>query len=197
MTDYTHTEFFFDGLPDEGEAESVREERRRKQGIWLRTMGVRGWNAACEEAGVTDTIVARWRRTDPQFRAAAAQVNAETADRLERIADAIATGEMDGTPTQLQALQFRLRGLRPDVYRERSSVTVDATTRMAADGDGGRARLLLAEWTTPQSIPTLPTSYPRGQIVDNLGTARALPKGGGDDRGGADDATAAAERGGA
>lgn len=197
MTDYTHTEFFFDGLPDEGEAESVREERRRKQGVWLRTVGVSGWRAACEAADVTDGTVARWRRTDAQFRRAADQANAETADRLERIADAIATGEMDGTPTQLQALQFRLRGLRPDVYRERSSVTVDATTRMAADGDGGRARLLLAEWTTPQSIPTLPTSYPRGQIVDNMGTARALPKGSGDDRGGADDATAAAERGGA
>jgi HAMP domain-containing protein len=120
--------------------------------------------------GVTDTIVARWRRTDPQFRAAAAQVNAETADRLERIADAIATGELDGTPTQLQALQFRLRGLRPDVYRERSSVTVDATTRIAADGDGGRARLLLAEWSNPQSAHMLPTNDLRGQIVDRLGT---------------------------
>lgn len=195
MTDYTHTEFFFDGLPDESEPQHVREERRRKQGIWLRTMGVRGWNAACEEAGVTDTIVARWRRTDPQFRAAAAQVNAETADRLERIADAIATGEMDGTPTQLQALQFRLRGLRPDVYRERSSITVDATTRMATDGDGGRARLLLAEWSSPQSIPTLPTGYPRGQIVDSMGTTSALPKGREVGGGGADDAPTAAERG--
>lgn len=191
MPDYTHTEFFFDGLPDEGETETVREERRRKQAIWLRTMGVRGWNAACEAAGVTDTIVARWRRTDPQFRAAAAQVNAETADRLERIADAIATGELEGTPTQLQALQFRLRGLRPDVYRERASVTVDATTRIAADGDGGRARLLLAEWSSPQSAPMLPTNDPRGTIVDKMWTSQArLTDGRGDATAGGEAGTA-------
>ena len=170
MTDFTHTEFFFDGLPDEGESEHVREERRRKQGIWLRTVGVNGWRAACDAANVTDGTVARWRRTDPQFRRAADQANAETADRLERIADAIACGELEGTPTQLQALQFRLRGLRPDVYRERSSVTVDATTRAVGGGDGGRARVLLAEWSNPQSAHMLPTSDPRGTIVDMLGT---------------------------
>ena len=174
MTDLQHTQFFFDGLPDEAESEHVRDERRRKQSTWLRTVGVSGWRAACEAAGVTDGTVARWRRTDAQFRAAAEQVNAETADRLERIADAIATGEIDGTPTQLQALQFRLRGLRPDVYRERSSVTVDATTRMAGDGDGGRARLLLAEWSCPQPTHTLSTNHPRGQIVDNSAPS-ALP----------------------
>ena len=115
--------------------------------LWLETVGPQGWRAASAAAGVSDEQVFRWARAYPEFREAMAMTSAETALRLERTVDAIATGEIDASPTMLNAAQFRLRGLRPDVYRERASVQVDATTRSVGDGDGTRARLLLAEWT--------------------------------------------------
>jgi len=37
--------------------------------------------------------------------------------------------------------------LRPDVYRERSTVDIKATAAAAESGDAARARLLLAEWS--------------------------------------------------
>ena len=43
-------------------------------------------------------------------------------------------------------LQFRLRALRPDLYRERASVTL-AAAASGESGSAGRARLLLAEWS--------------------------------------------------
>lgn len=116
--------------------------------VWLETVGAQGWRAACEAAGVSDAQVHRWRRMFPEFAARHDATSAETATRLEGIVDAIATGEIDATPAQVTLLQFRLKGLRPEVYRDRASVQVDQRTTLAADaGEGGRARLLLAEWT--------------------------------------------------
>lgn len=60
--------------------------------------------------------------------------------------DSIAKGETEGTPTQMVALTLRLKALRPDMYRERSTVQVDQRTTIALEGDASRARVLLAEW---------------------------------------------------
>ena len=83
---------------------------------------------------------------DADFAARLADVDAETAMTLEGIVDGIAKGIVDATPTQMQALQFRLKALRPDIYRERSSVQVDQRTTVSIEGDSSRARMLLAEW---------------------------------------------------
>ena len=116
------------------------------QRVWLDAFPSRGWRAACEAAGVDSDAPIRWARTDPQFAAAREAASAETADRLTVIADEIATGEREATPTQASMLQFRLRALRPDLYRERASVTL-AAAASGESGSAGRARLLLAEWS--------------------------------------------------
>ena len=140
------TSFFFDCVPSDAEPKEIAERRRVKQAEWLDAVGVYGWRKACELAHVDPAQVMRWLRMYPEFAQAHAQTMGDTAQRLEVILDAIAAGEIESTPSQMQALQFRLRGLRPEVYRDRSSVTVDATTRTVIDGDGGRARLMLADW---------------------------------------------------
>ena len=121
------------------------ERRREKQDAFLASIHL-GWVKACEAAGCAQQDVARWRKHDAEFRDRWAEVDANTALTLERIVDEIASGEREATPTQLAALTLRLKALRPDVYRERSTVQVDQTTRLSVDGDGSRARLLLAEW---------------------------------------------------
>lgn len=148
------TNFYFDLGAEDAEPMEMRERRLERQRIWLEHVGRGGWSRALEASGATEAEVWRWLRCYPEFAAAHRETMHETAQRLERIADEIAAGEREASAPQMQALQFRLRGLRPETYRERASVQVDAVTRVTADGDGGRARQLLAEWhgTGPRVI---------------------------------------------
>lgn len=141
------TEFLFAETAASVEPTDKRAKRLEKQAIWIEAVGREGWVRACAAAGVDEPMVWRWLRLYPEFAEAYRATREETALRLERVLDGIATGEEEGTPTQMTALQFRLRGLKPDTYRDRSSVSVDSTVRLAAQGDGSRARVLLAEWT--------------------------------------------------
>jgi hypothetical protein len=147
MTTTLPSTFLFDGMPDSAEPLAMREKRERQMAVWLDAVGASGWRGACDAAGVGDAQVLRWMRMHPDFAERHRATSAETALRLETIVDAIATGEVDATPAQVTLLQFRLKGLRPEVYRERASVQVDQRTTLSAEaGEGGRARLLLAEW---------------------------------------------------
>ena len=121
------------------------EGRRAKQEAFLANLK-HGWERACDASGANPAEVARWRRTDNDFAEKWRDHEVRISAELERIADEIARGEREGTPTQMSALTLRLKALRPDVYRERSSVQVDQRTTIALDGDASRARLLLAEW---------------------------------------------------
>lgn len=139
--------FLFSECAESTEPEAMRDERVAKQATWLAAVGAHGWREACRIAGVDEVTPHRWLRAYPDFAAAHRATSEDTAQRLERIIDEVATGERDATPQQMAALQFRLRALRPDVYRERSAVQIDATTRTVGDGDGSRARALLVEWS--------------------------------------------------
>ena len=141
------TKIYFDQLPEKVEPKVMSVQREGKQARFLAAVGPLGWVRACEDAEATEESVVRWLRMFPEFRALYDATKAETADRLERVVDAIAVGERDATPVQVTMLQFRLKALKPDVYRERASVQVDQRTTLSSDlGEGGRARLLLAEW---------------------------------------------------
>jgi hypothetical protein len=169
MSDFKDTNFFFAALPEEIESEERRVVRQRKQRVWLENVGTLGWRKACDKADCTEQDVHRWLRIDPDFAAAHRVTQADTAARLERIADEIAAGEREGNPQQMTALVFRLKGLKPETYRERASVAIDATTRVAADGDGGKARALLADWAagTMHQAPgaQLPGTPPNSSAV--------------------------------
>lgn len=156
------TSFLFHDTAETVEPQEMRVERQRKQVAFLEAVGDYGWRTACRIAGCTEQDVHRWCRIYPEFAAAHRATAEATADRLERIVDEIATGERESTPQQMQALQFRLKGLRPDVYRERSQVQVEAVHRAEADGDAGRARALLADWSTPptRATPDAPSPAP-------------------------------------
>lgn len=125
---------------------SAVEKRKSRQDSFLSCVGSLGWRKACEQAGCHSTDIIRWKRTDKNFAERFAIVDAEIATELEQIVDEIARGEREATPVQVQLLQFRLKALKPDTYRERSSVQVDQRTTIALDGDSARARMLLAEW---------------------------------------------------
>jgi hypothetical protein len=150
------------------ESEAARIERDRVMADWLVAYREGGWSHAEAETGVEVGRVQGWLTLIPSFRAAFNEAQQATADRLERVADAIASGEAAATPAQVQMLQFRLRGLRPDTYRERASVQVDQRTTLGVEGDGSRARLLLAEWGgTAAASPAPPAA------IDGGGIARA------------------------
>jgi hypothetical protein len=140
------TNFLFHSVETAADEGADADAVRVRKAVWIDTVGSGGWRGACAAAGVSEQQVVRWLRIDPEFREAHRLTSQETASRLERVIDEIAAGDRDATPQQIAALQFRLRGLRPDVYRDRSTVQVDQTTRVEV-GDGGRARLLLAEWS--------------------------------------------------
>jgi hypothetical protein len=127
--------------------QSRADDGERRRVAWIEAYEAGGWRAAAEATGETDTQVLRWRRMFPQFRAQWQAASDGTATRLEAIVDAIATGEVDATPAQVSMLTFRLRGLRPDVYRERASVAVAVVAGNSSTGEGSRARIMLAEWS--------------------------------------------------
>ena len=88
-----------------------------------------------------------YMHTGEYDKAVAAQHDA-IATALEAVCDSIARGEAQATAQQVALLQFRLRALRPEIYRERVAVAAVAQDGDGGGGEGGRARLLLAEWTS-------------------------------------------------
>ena len=125
---------------------SAVEKRKARQDAFLTSLASLGWRKACEAADCCQTDVLRWKRTDKNFAERLQIADSEIAASLEAIVDEIARGEREATPVQVQLLQFRLKALKPETYRERSSVQVDQRTTIALDGDGARAKMLLAEW---------------------------------------------------
>lgn len=125
---------------------SAVEKRKSRQDVFLSSLASLGWRKACEEAGCHQTDVLRWKRTDKNFAERLLIADAEIAATLECIVDEIARGEREATPVQVQLLQFRLKALKPETYRDNKSVQIDQRTTLSIDGDGARARMLLAEW---------------------------------------------------
>jgi hypothetical protein len=128
---------------------ALAERRARAEarwGAWLDGYRRGGWREGEACTGISHPEVMMWLARYPDFRAAFDAAREDTAFRLERIADEIAEGATVGTPAQVQMIQFRLRGLKPEVYKDRAAVTVDQRLSLGGSGDGSRARLLLAEW---------------------------------------------------
>lgn len=157
---------------DLGESLRPREEvaalKAEERAAWLAAYRRGGWREAEASTGVAADTVHDWLVSSPAFREAFHACREAVADRLERIADGIASGEATATPAQVTMLQFRLRGLRPEVYRERASIQVDQRTTLAVDGDGSRARLLLAEWQGGAAAPQAAVRRVVARVAERL-----------------------------
>jgi len=135
------------------------EKRRAKQDSFLALLGTHGWNKAATLSGCDINDVSRWKRLDSEFADRLKAENETIADSLERIVDDIARGNVEATPSQCQLLQFRLRALKPSVYRERQSVELTGANGGAIQiGEASRARLLLAEWAQNCASPSTEAS---------------------------------------
>lgn len=112
--------------------------------------------AAAEVAELSRDTVSRWRKDDPDFAAAMDRALEDYADKLEREADRRGCEGFE-EPVFFQGkevakvrkfsdnlLMFKLKGLRPEKYRE--TVKIDApTTLIAIFSQGLAARYALPE----------------------------------------------------
>ena len=88
-------------------------------------VGVSGWRAACDAAEVTDGTVARWRRTDPQFRKAAEHAQTAIQENQRSLEQ-----HLDGV---LSELRKRHSAARLDRFEETLKVATGAKKRYAPD----------------------------------------------------------------
>jgi len=118
-----------------------------------------GVTAAAREAGVAEFTPCKWYANDAKFRAAWDALEPLTARRLEAIADAVVNGERELNSSAAQILMFRLKGLRPSVYRERSSVEhtgANGGPIAIENGEASRGAMMLAEWSAAMLPAPLP-----------------------------------------
>src|SRR5262249_50824556 len=85
-----------------------------------------GVRRACAVAGVHHSTYYEWRHADPEFAEAADGAREHYIEWLEAVADERATRGRKPSDTMLI---FRLKALRPDVYRERQVITLTRQER--------------------------------------------------------------------
>jgi len=146
---------------------SFTKSRERKVAWLLAWAGGAGWRGACAAAGVAESTPVGWARSDPAFAAARAAAEQVVAERHEAVLDDLASGAVQGTQVQLNALALRLRGLRPARYRD-SAARVEVTGGLRLDdGNATRAlellerfaaaaRLRAGQAETPLALPESP-----------------------------------------
>jgi len=113
---------------------------------------------SCKDAKVTKTSIYKWRKEDPEFAAAFAEVRTLVAEALEDEAFRRAyegnakpvyqNGKQVGHVQEYSDLLciFLLKAIRPEVYRDRYDVRTDSTFRHEGEvkiyiPDNGRGKL--------------------------------------------------------
>jgi hypothetical protein len=141
------------GRPTKSAASKVA----RLKAEWLEAFRERGWNGACRLVGISTATPSNWRRSDARFAAACEAAKDGIADLIERRLDDIALGLADAdtvTKGAVTAAVFRLKALRPQVYRDRVSAELSGPGggpiphAGIGPGDAERARELIAQWAT-------------------------------------------------
>jgi hypothetical protein len=116
----------------------------------LQEFRAHGWNRACEIVGISTHTPSSWRGSDPAFRAAHDALNPLIADGLERMIEEVLTGKRQMDKVQMTLLIFRLKALRPALYRERWSVEHSGPDgqpiKVETNGDQQRGMDLLQQW---------------------------------------------------
>ena len=154
----------------EGSREQRKPRRTRRQGqnlpahaveavkdAWIAVYRRDGWVAACNATGIEQSLPTYWKHHDPAFREAFEEAQPAVADRLERIAEQAIDGRLKLDRSAMTLLIFRLKALRPAMYRERVSLEHTGAGGGAIKvehGDAGRGAALLAEWGGRLKAPT-------------------------------------------
>jgi hypothetical protein len=81
---------------------------------------------ACAAAGVHHSTYYEWRNSEPAFAAEVAEAREHYIEWLEQRLDDMATDEKK---PNVVAMIFRLKALRPEVYRERQQITLTRQER--------------------------------------------------------------------
>lgn len=141
------------GRPTKAQAEEMEGLKEK----WLAAYRLEGWTAACDLVGVGYSTPSSWKHRDVIFREAFEEAQPAVADRMERLAEEVIQGrrEMDRSATLL--LIFRLKALRPHMYRDRVSLEHTGAGGGAIkveQGDAGRGAQLLEEWAGRLRQPT-------------------------------------------
>lgn len=134
------------GRPNEQERERIQACKDR----WLREFQTKGWRGACEAVGIDMSLPSKWRLTDPAFRAQHEALTPLVAEDLERLVEEVIAGRRVLDKVQMTLLIFRLKALKPSLYRERWSVEHSGpdggSIKVEQTGEAQHGMSLLKQW---------------------------------------------------
>lgn len=142
------------GRPTREQAAEMQVLKER----WLKEYSLEGWTAACDAVGVDYSTPSRWKHRDVHFREAFEEAQPAVADRMERLAEECILGRREMDRSAMTLLIFRLKALRPHLYRDRVSLEHTGANggaiKVEQQGDPGRGAQLLEEWAGRLRQPT-------------------------------------------
>lgn len=135
------------GRPPDSERAEIEALKTR----WLDLYPQVGWTRACENLKIAVSLPSYWRYHDEEFAKRYLEVQPAIAEMLERTLDDLATGaRVQLNPGAVTAAIFRLKGLRPTVYRDNVRTEVSgpngSPVQVETIGSAERADQLMAAW---------------------------------------------------
>jgi hypothetical protein len=134
------------GRPNADERERIEANKER----WLQEFRTKGWDGACAAVGVAASTPSNWRLTDPAFRAKHEALTPLVAEDLERLVEECIAGKRTLDKVQMTLLIFRLKALKPSLYRERWSVEHSGpdggSIKVEQTGEQQHGMTLLRQW---------------------------------------------------
>lgn len=142
------------GRPTKDQAEVIEGLKEK----WLEAYRLEGWTAACNLVGVCYSTPSWWKHHDIHFREKYEAAQPAVADRMERLAEEVIQGTREMDRSAMTLLIFRLKALRPHLYRDRVSLehtgAGGGAIKVEQQGDAGRGSQLLEEWAGRLRQPT-------------------------------------------
>lgn len=134
------------GRPPNAERATIEGQKER----WLQEFRTKGWNGACASVGIAISTPSNWRLTDPAFRAKHEALTPLVAEDLERLVEEVIAGRRVLDKVQMTLLIFRLKALKPSLYRERWSVEHSGpdggSIKVEQTGEAQHGMALLKQW---------------------------------------------------
>lgn len=134
------------GRPSNAERETIDAQKEQ----WLQEFQTKGWRGACNAVGISQGTPSNWRLSDPAFRAKHEALTPLVAEDLERLVEEVIAGQRTMDKVQMTLLIFRLKALKPSLYRERWSVEHSGpdggAIKVEQTGEAQHGMTLLKQW---------------------------------------------------